>query len=159
LIILHFDLSATRYVRTMNRQLERSDKEPSMILCVVDFSEASHRALRWTVKIARCLDTHVTVLYTFRLTQSKNGEALSLKRKKEEEAVIQFRAMENDLLIGKDLSYDFRTEVGFFTDRIEDYIAKNTIQLLVIGKTLPEGNKETFEELIKNLQIPLVIIP
>ena len=130
-----------------------------MILCVVDFSETSNRALSWAVKMARCLNAHMTVLYTFRLLQSKNGEVLSMKRQKEEEAVIQFNTLEKNLLLGKQVSYDFKTEVGFFTDRIEDYTTKNSIELLVIGKTMTEGNKETFEELIKNLQIPLAIIP
>jgi hypothetical protein len=142
----------------MNEQL-KSTNDASLVLCVVDFSEASNRALRWAVKMARCLNAHITILHTFRLLQSKNGEVLSLKRKKEEEAANQFKAIEKDVLVPEKISYDFRTEVGFFTDRVEDYASRNSIELLVIDKTMIDKNMETFEELIKNLQIPLVVIP
>lgn len=82
-----------------------------------------------------------------------------MKRKKEEDAITNFTSLEKRMLEGKAVSYDFKTEVGFITDRIEDYSRKNSIHFLVLGNHLVETNKETFDELVKNIEIPLVIIP
>jgi len=143
----------------MNGNLRQAEQSPSLILCVVDFSESSGRAVEWAAQMAQTTHAHVTVLHTFRLIQFKNGEVFAMKKRKEEEALIQFSAIENKLLYGKKISYDFKAEVGFITDRIESYASRNSILFLVIDKSICERNKESFEELLKNIHIPLVIIP
>jgi len=143
----------------MNGNGRKEDQSPALILCLVDFSESSNRALQWTVQMAHVLHAHVTVLHVFRLLQSKNGEALLLKKAKEADAISHFVELERSLLRGQDVSYDFKTEVGFITDRIDDYTKKNVIQFLVTDKNMTEQNKESFDELIKKIQIPMVIVP
>lgn len=142
----------------MNGYLHPSDEE-SLILCAVDFSESSNRSLQWAVQMAQLLQAHLTILHTFRLIHPKGIEAMVMKRKKEEDAITNFTSLEKRMLEGKAVSYDFKTEVGFITDRIEDYSRKNSIHFLVLGNHLVETNKETFDELVKNIEIPLVIIP
>ena len=77
----------------------------------------------------------------------------------EEEASKNFGDLEKDLLTGKGIRYDFKTEVGFVDDRIEDHAKKNKISFLVMGKNMSIRNKESFDELMEHLQVPLVIVP
>ena len=63
------------------------------------------------------------------------------------------------LLAGTDLKYEFRTEVGFVSDRIEEYSKKNPFSFLVMDRNMCTKSKDTFEELMENLNVPLIIIP
>lgn len=143
----------------MNANGRKGEQSPALILCLVDFSESSNRALQWAVQMAHVLQAHITVLHVFRLLQSKNGEALMLKKAKEADAISHFIELERSLLRDKDISYDFKTEVGFITDRIDDHTRNNLIRFVVTDKSMTERNKESFDELIKKIQIPMVIIP
>jgi len=129
------------------------------ILCAVDFSVSSKEALRWSIDLARKLNHHLTVLYTYRLLRPYNGEVVEMKKKIEDEAFKNFSALERELLIGQGVSYDFKTEIGFVADRAKDHFKKNGVDLLVIGKKMNTINKQSFDELIADLQMPLVIIP
>lgn len=82
-----------------------------------------------------------------------------MKKKIEEEALQHFADLEQDILEGQNISYDFRMEVGFVTDRVEYLIQKTPINFLVMDKEMSSKNKESFEELVENIRIPLVIVP
>jgi nucleotide-binding universal stress UspA family protein len=129
------------------------------ILCTIDFSDSSREALKWSIELAAKLNCHLSVLYTYRLFNKQNGEVSLLKRRIEEDALKNFGVLEKELLKEKGIDYDFKTEVGFVDDRIEDHTKKNKISFLVIGKGIVLRNKETFDELLNQLQAPLVIIP
>ncbi len=77
----------------------------------------------------------------------------------EEQALSSFSAIEKELLTNKGLSYEFKSEVGFVTDRVEDHVKKETIHLLVVSKSMSTQSKEIFEELIDQIRVPLVIVP
>jgi hypothetical protein len=53
----------------------------------------------------------------------------------------------------------FKIEIGFVDDRIEEHTKNNKISFLVMGKNMSIRNKESFDELVENLQAPLVIVP
>ena len=132
----------------------------SSILCVIDFSESSRKAVQWAVKNARTYKSHITVLYPYRLTRPQYGENIvALRKKIEEEANRNFQIIENDLLRDKDISYDFKTEVGFIADRVEEHAKNNPINFLVIDKNIRTNNKESFDDLVAATQVPMVIIP
>jgi hypothetical protein len=101
----------------------------------------------------------LTILYTYRLIKAQNGEVILLKKKMEDEASYEFSNLEKEVLQGQGISYDFRTEVGFVSDRIEDHIRKNTISFLVMNKGMSSGSKEIFDDLVKDMNVPLVIVP
>ena len=128
------------------------------ILCATDFSESSGEALKWAADLARKLDSHLTVLYTYRLLH-KNGEPVEAKRKMEAEAKVNFERLEKSVLSGAGISYDLKTEIGFVDDRIEEHLKKNRVSILVMGKRLTIRNKDTFEDLVRHLHFPLVIVP
>jgi hypothetical protein len=128
------------------------------ILCTIDFTDSSKKALNWSVKLCKKLKCHLTVLYTYRLFK-QNGEAIPLKKQMEEEAVKNFALLEKEILAGKGVGYDFKMEVGFIDDRIEEHARKNKLSFLVMDKGMSLRNKESFDDLVKQLEIPLVIVP
>src|SRR5215475_4968426 len=131
------------------------------ILCVIDFSNSSRDALRWAIMLTQELGCTLTILYTYRFLASSRhgGEAIEMKRKIEEDAEKKFKYLESELLIGKGIAYNFKIEVGFIADRAKNHLKKNGADLLVVGKAMDTANKQSIDELVADLQMPLVIIP
>lgn len=129
----------------------------NVIVTVTDFSDSSSETIRWAIDFAKKLNNHLVVLHTYRLLKQE-GEIIPLKRSLEAEASRKFSELENQLLTGSGIEYDFKTEVGFVNDRIQEYLKHNKVSYLVMGKG-DTRNKETFDELLKNLLVPLVIVP
>lgn len=129
------------------------------ILCTIDFSESSKDVLKYAVALSRERNNHLTVLFTYRLMNSHNGEALDIRKKIEENARQSFSILEKEVLADCGVSYDFKIEVGFVSNRVREYTKKNPVSFLVMGKKMNSGSKESFDELAENLQVPLVIVP
>lgn len=129
------------------------------IICTTDFSESSKGALRWSIEMAKKMGSHLTVLHTYRLLKQSDEAAVPQKKKIEEEASRNLTILEQELLLNSGVDYDVKIEVGFVDDRIEEHAKTNKISLLVMGKGMSLRNKETFDDLMKKIQIPLVIIP
>lgn len=129
------------------------------IICTVDFSESSKEALRWAVSLAKLLKTQLTVLYTYRLLNSDNSEAIELRKKIEDNALQKFSSLENEILSGSGVSYEFKVEVGFVSNRVKHYAKKDAVSFVVMGNKMNATNKETFDELAETIQVPLVIVP
>lgn len=129
------------------------------ILCTTDFSESSKKALAWAVHFSKEEGSDLTILYTYRLTKNAAEELVSWKRRVEEEAKKKFVAFESEFLKDIGIKYEFKIEVGFVADRIEDHARNNPLRFLVIDKGMCTRNKETFDDLIESINVPLVIIP
>jgi nucleotide-binding universal stress UspA family protein len=129
------------------------------ILCTIDFSESSKEALKWAVSLAKLLNTELTILYTYRLLNSHNGEITELKKKIEENAVRNFSSIEKEVLSDEAIQYTFKVEVGFISNRVKDHARKNGASFIVMGNKMNSGNKESFDELAESIQVPLVIVP
>jgi hypothetical protein len=129
------------------------------IICTIDFSESSKEALKWSVSLAALLKSHLTILYTYRLINSYNGEAVEIRKKMEENAFREFALLKKDILDGEDISYDFKVEVGFMANRVKHYATKNDVSFLVMSNKMNSSDKESLDELAENLQVPLVIVP
>ena len=84
---------------------------------------------------------------------------MALRKKIEDEANKNFELLEKDLLLDKQISYDFKTEVGFIADRVEEYAKTHSINFLVVDKNIRTTNKESFDDLLAATEVPLVIIP
>jgi len=129
------------------------------ILYTTNFSNSSNHALKWAVTLAKQLKAHITILYTYRLIKSQNGEVIQMKKKIEEEALRNFATLEHDLLTNQNISYDFRMEVGFMNDRVEHFTRKVPINFLVMDREMSTENRESFDELVEHITVPLVIVP
>ena len=130
------------------------------ILCAIDFEDPSFQALHWSINMAQKLKVHLTILNTYRLNQPVNdGGFVKMKRKMEEEANGQFLRIERDILDGKGISFDFKSEVGFVSDRVEIHARKKQILFFVVGKKITQRNADTFNDLLDHISVPLVIVP
>src|SRR5688572_1285141 len=96
------------------------------VLCVTDFTDASKEAIKCAVSLCKKLKCHLTILYTYRIFK-QNGETINLRKQSEEEASKKFRSIEQEVLAGEDISYDFKAEIGFINSRVEDHLKKNKI--------------------------------
>ncbi|HEU5290467.1 MAG TPA: universal stress protein [Cyclobacteriaceae bacterium] len=143
------------------RLLKRSArlKMTSAIICTTDFSESSKEALRWSIDMARKMGSHLTILHTYRLIKQNGEGAIPQKKKIEEDAMKNLTQLEKELLSNSGVEYDFKIEVGFVDDRIAEHVKSNQISFLVIDKGMGLRNKESFDDLVRDLQIPLVIVP
>jgi|SRR5688572_14187712 len=129
------------------------------ILCVIDFSESSRKALQWAVANAITHKSHITILHPYRLTRGQYGEnPIDLRKKIEAAAKKSFDILEEDLLRNKSISYDFRSEVGFIADRVENHTKNHPVSCMVVDKNIRADNKESFDDLVESAKIPLVII-
>lgn len=134
------------------------------ILCAIDFSESSLQALKWTLNLAQLTHTQITVLFCYRLIAAGDDkETLDLKRNMENEALRKFNEIEKRVIKDRTISYRFVTEVGFFSHRIEMFIRKSPVALLVLGNSIIQDFNEyknfSFEEFLKNNNVPVVIVP
>jgi nucleotide-binding universal stress UspA family protein len=129
------------------------------ILCTIDFSDSSKDALRWSVSLAKVLKTHLTVLYTYRLLNPGSGEVQELKKRLEEDARRDFAALEEEVLKGKGVKYQFKVEVGFVSNRVKEYAKKNDPSFIVMANKMHSGTEDSFDELSEKTQVPLVIVP
>lgn len=129
------------------------------ILCTTDFSEPSRRALEWAIDFSKKEGSDLTILYTYRLTKNVPEELVTWKKKVEEEARKKFTAFEGEYLKEIGIKYEFKIEVGFVTDRIEDHAKNNPLRFIVIDRGMCTRNKETFDDLFENINVPVVIIP
>jgi nucleotide-binding universal stress UspA family protein len=129
------------------------------ILCTIDFSESSKEALEWAVAMAKELNLHLTILYAYRLVSSTLNEGVELKNQIERDAQQNFLEVERKILKGTGVSYDFKTEVGFVSNRVKDHVKRNGLSFWVMGNHMNSTNRESFDELASNIQVPLVIVP
>lgn len=130
------------------------------ILCLIDFSEDSIRALRWTAGIAMSLHAHMTIVHPYRLVHSdKKEDLVQAKKELDMKAANNFEKIALDIFKDGTVTYDFRPEVGFIYDRVRDHSRRNKILFVAIEKKFALNKKEALDELIEQIEVPLVIIP
>jgi nucleotide-binding universal stress UspA family protein len=129
------------------------------ILCTVDFSESTRHSLEWAVSLARHMRAHLSILYTYRLIQPRSGEIINIKKVMEHEARQKFELLEKDFLQNSGIVYDFKVEVGFISDRIEDRAKNNALDFVVMDKTMRSNSNESLEELLEHIHVPMLLVP
>jgi nucleotide-binding universal stress UspA family protein len=129
------------------------------ILCTIDFSESSKGALQWAVLMAKELGLHLTILYAYRLVSSDVSEGVELKNQIEANATRHFAQLEKEVLKGSGVAYDFKTEIGFVSNRVKDHVKRNGLSFWVMGNHMGSTNRESIDELASNIDVPLVIVP
>ena len=109
--------------------------------------------------MAKQMRAHLSVLHAYRLIQTRSGEIVEQKKILEREAYKKFEMLEKECLSGQGISYDFKIEVGFVSDRIEDRAKKNLLDFIVMDKNLKTNSNESFEELMEHIHVPILVIP
>jgi len=134
------------------------------ILCVIDFTESSGKVLEVAVRIAKACTARLIVLYPYRLLKNGyGGDIPSLKKKLETEAKENFDNLKRNLLDVENLSCEFEPEIGFIADRIDAYVRKNNVEMVIIGQHQTAGTNDlksfNLQSLITNAKLPFVVVP
>lgn len=129
------------------------------ILCTVDFSDSSEDTVKWAVSLAKELNCSLTILYTYRLTKKNDEDVVAYKKKMEQQAIEKFKRWESLFLKSSGVRYTLKVEIGFMTDRVEDHTRKNAVSFLVMDKRMSSDNRETFNDLVEHMNVPVVIVP
>src|SRR5688572_8460258 len=86
------------------------------ILCVVDLKEPCEKVLEVAGSIAAKCDTHVIVLFSYRLINlGAERDMSTIKLFMDNEAKDKFNGLKKFFLRNK-ITYEFRTEIGFSAD-------------------------------------------
>ena len=134
------------------------------VLCAIDFSESSIQALRWANKLAAGTGANLAVQYSYRLIQQGDlPDVLSFKRKTEAESRVKFSEIEKTVFHENGAQKSFITEIGFYSDNIENFIRKNPSTIIVLSEDLAESiydhKGETLIDFLKGLHVPLLVVP
>jgi len=114
--------------------------------------------------MAEMYKAQVTFLYCYRLiTTNDDGELLNIKRDMEASASSKFHEIESKFKMPATVTYQFISEVGFFSSRIEQFIRKTPVELVVIGNSVVDNFNEfrdqSFDQFLSTMQVPIVIAP
>jgi hypothetical protein len=130
------------------------------ILCAIDFSDGSREALKSAIYMAEQYKTPLTVLYPYRLNQvEKQADVSQLRKSIDQDASKNFSELTQKYLKDTGVICEFRPEVGFLHDRIYAFTKKNKTGLLVLSKRVVVNNKDGLNDMLDQLQIPLLIVP
>lgn len=131
------------------------------ILVITDFSESSKCVFGWTVKLCLQMQCDLLILHTYRLTNKNiHEDIIDWKRKTEAAARDEFSRIEEEVLRNCGVKYNLKVEVGFIADRVNEIISKNDdISFLVIDKLMHDRNKESFDELMETVTVPIIVTP
>jgi len=136
------------------------DFSQSTILCIVDFTDQAKHALQAAIDIATSSKSRLTILYPYRLNQPRHVTDLSQWRKSiDTDATNNFSRMSEGLLKDADIRWEFKPEVGFLDDRVEAFMQKNEVDLVVMSNTLAFNNRETFFDMLDSINCTLLIVP
>jgi nucleotide-binding universal stress UspA family protein len=132
----------------------------STILCIIDFTDQARRALEAAIDIATSSKSRLTILYPYRLNQPRHITDLSQWRKSiDTDATNSFTRMSEALLKDVDIRWEFKPEVGFLDDRVEAFMQKNEVDLVVMSNSLALNNRETFLDMLESINCSLLIVP
>ncbi|MBY0433188.1 MAG: universal stress protein, partial [Cyclobacteriaceae bacterium] len=134
------------------------------VLCAIDFSESSLKAIKWALTLAKLNQEQVAILFCYRLiAEVGEGESLKVKRDIETKAFEQFQEIEKKLVGVSSVPYQFLTEIGFFSSRIEMFIRRSPVSALVLGNSVVSNFNEyknlSLDQFLQKTKIPIVIVP
>ncbi|HEY9487445.1 MAG TPA: universal stress protein [Chryseosolibacter sp.] len=134
------------------------------ILCVIDLTESSGKVLEVGATISKACGAHMVVLFPYRLIhQGPRGDISSLKIRLETEAREKFRYLKGTISSMGEVSVEFQPEIGFIADRINAYVRKNNIDMIIVGQQLTDPTNDIkgfdLQTLISDSKSPFVIVP
>lgn len=137
------DVVAEKLVRKSNKPVwmvkEGEKAFPNAMLCTVDFSDASRRALSNALKIARTFNKRLYILNIMKPVENNFSPRYSIDFKKENERIEK----ENKILLEKflaefnftDVDYETKLEKGDPASAIISFVSRMNIDLLFMGAT------------------------
>lgn len=133
------------------------------IVCALDFSESSDKALEVASALARKHQAHLSILFSYRLLPAElSDEASTLKSRILTEVKEKFLTLEKKFGLPGTLDYEFKTEIGFLADRVESFARKKNIDLVVLSEeqahAMNDQRGRDLKEILEELNIQHLII-
>ena len=133
------------------------------ILCPIDFSDSSIQALEYAIDLAQQEKSSITVIYSFRLIQSEEGQEIRLfKKTMEEEANKRFRQLEDSFSKESAVDHRFLVEIGFMEDSIASQLKKNEVSKVVVDRAMCQSNDRESgipKKFLESLKVPVIVVP
>lgn len=134
------------------------------ILCVIDLTHSSQNVLEVAVGLANEKEAHLVILFPYRLIEyGYKGDVTKLKARLEHDARDKFAILKDQISLSEKLSYEFQPEIGFTVDRINYYVKRNKLDMIVISQLQANGineiNTRALQHLITNSRLPFTIVP
>jgi hypothetical protein len=133
------------------------------VLCALDFSESSSWIIRSAIEVALRHRTSLIVLFSYRLVQPFEGTIADYRKNMENKARTNFEELMKNVSVHGKVKYEFRSEIGFLSDRIEAYLEKNDVGVIVIGQEMANAMNDhkgmSLKQFINNTKVPILIVP
>lgn len=133
------------------------------VLCALDFKEASDSVIKAALELASQKQETLVILYAYRLLMPKNQDIANYRNNMELQARTEFDTIMNKLNVEREIPYEFRAEIGFFSDRIDAYLKSNPVDTIVMGQHLAnaihENSGMTFEDFLESTNVPVLVVP
>jgi nucleotide-binding universal stress UspA family protein len=133
------------------------------VLCALDFSESSRWVMRSAIEVALRHRTSLIVLFSYRLVQPFEGTIADYRKNVESKARASFEELIKKVSSHENVKYEFRSEIGFLSDRIEAYVEKNDVGVIVIGHEMANAMNDhkgmSLQQFINTIKVPILIVP
>lgn len=152
-----------KYVRVVEESIATlGNGSQKSILCMIDLSDDSTRALEIAAKSASERQAELVVLYPYRLkSQGIKDNKSTLKQRLEEEAYSRFDHLKQLVQGLETVPYVFSPEVGFEVDRLEAHLFSRSVERVFFCKAISSQADMATElnDFLKSLSIPVVLVP
>lgn len=133
------------------------------VLCALDFKEASDNVIKAALELAEQKQETLVILYAYRLLMPKDQDIAGFRKDMELQARAEFDAIIKKLNVEKEIPYEFRAEIGFYSDRIDAYLKTHPVDIIVMGQHLAhaihENSGMTFENFLETTSVPVLVVP
>jgi hypothetical protein len=162
LTLVCFKAKNSSYVRNWENSF-LAKRFMKAVLCALDFKEASDNVIKAAWALAVQKKESLVILYAYRLLMPKNQDIAGFRNEMESRARSEFEAIMGKLNVEKEMQYEFRAEIGFFSDRIDAYLKSNPVDTIVMGQHLAQAIHEnsgmTFQNFLETTKVPVLVVP
>lgn len=138
------------------------------ILVPTDFSEVANNALNYALLLAKKINAEVSILYIKNIPLVDNSYPNAIYEtyisEIDEYTTKNFDKLKSKLLTESGVKYTIQSSFGFINDEIQEYVANNEIDLIILGTTGTSGLEEILigsnaASVVAKSIVPVLVIP
>ena len=137
------------------------------ILVPTDFSRNAESALKYALGLAKDFSSRLIILHSYRLLQtavpSVDQSPFSIKNQWDKDTWEKFRELENNVIKGSGVDYEFEVDVGFASDAIISSVESNNVNLVVRGSVgagaMSQVLGSTTLKIVDKVNCPVMMVP
>lgn len=138
------------------------------ILVPTDFSEVANNALSYALLLAKKINAEVSILYIKNIPLVDNSYPNAIYEtyisEIDEYTTKNFDKLKSKLLTESGVKYTIQSSFGFINDEIQEYVANNEIDLIILGTTGTSGLEEILigsnaASVVAKSIVPVLVIP